>query len=166
MFGLLTTCGTNTSVLYSAQTVRFGTGIPPWKIIFTVEQKLYRVIEKTPTTLSMLCRTASWSLLKEEPMSGKARYGRSRPSKCPFHMSSIKRTNSMQHKAGYKRGSNGVHPTSMQSLQRRRWAARTWSNKCGCLEIISIATCTLAMRSSSDVTVVAYTKDFILPHRK
>ena len=81
-------------------------------------------------------------------------------------MWSIKRTNIMQHKAGHKRGSNCVPPTSMQSLQRRRWPTRTWSNKCGCLEIISVAPCTLAMRSSSDVTGVAYTKAYILPHRK
>ena len=33
MFGFLTTCGTNTSMLYRAQTVRFRTGVPSWKII-------------------------------------------------------------------------------------------------------------------------------------
>ena len=37
--------------------------------------------KKTPTTLSMLCRMANWSLFKEKPMSGNARCGRSRTSK-------------------------------------------------------------------------------------
>ena len=126
--------------------------------IFTCD-KVYRMIEKTPTTLNMLCRTANWSLFRKEPMSGNARCGRSRPSKCPFHMS-LKRTKSMQHKAGYKRGWNCVPPPWMQSLQRRRWTARKWSNKCGCLERISIAPYTLKIRPSSDITGVSYTKAF------
>ena len=44
MFGLLTTCGTDTSMLYNAQTVRFWTWVPPWKIIsFTVLHNIQSV---------------------------------------------------------------------------------------------------------------------------
>ena len=37
--------------------------------------------KKTPTTLSILCRTANWSLFKKEPMSGNTWCGHSRTSK-------------------------------------------------------------------------------------
>ena len=40
-------------------------------------------VPKTPTTLSMLCRTSSWLFFKTEPLSGTARFGRCRASKCP-----------------------------------------------------------------------------------
>ena len=40
-----------------------------------------RLSKKTSTTLSMLCRTANWSLFKKKPMSENARCGRSRTSK-------------------------------------------------------------------------------------
>ena len=43
--------------------------------------KLYTESPKTPTTFSMLCRTANWSLLKKEPLSGNARFGCCRASK-------------------------------------------------------------------------------------
>ena len=39
------------------------------------------MIEKTPTTISMLCRAENWSLFKKEPMSGNARCGHSRMPK-------------------------------------------------------------------------------------
>ena len=49
---------------------------------FSLDLLIYRLIEKkTPTTLSMLCRTANWSLFNKEPMSENARCGRSRTSK-------------------------------------------------------------------------------------
>ena len=38
-------------------------------------------VPKTPTTLSMLCRTANWSLFKKEPLSGNALFGCCRASK-------------------------------------------------------------------------------------
>ena len=41
---------------------------------------LYTECPKTPTMLSMLCRTANWSLFKKEPLSGNARFGCCRAS--------------------------------------------------------------------------------------
>ena len=54
----------------------------------------------------------------------------------------------------YKRGSNYVPPTSMQSLHRRFYASYTWPNKCSCLARLSIAPWTRAIRSSSDVSPI------------
>ena len=67
----------------------------------------------------------------------------------------------------YKRGSNCVPPTSLQSLLHRWcWVSSTWPNQNGCLVRISIAPCSRTIRSSSDVTGVPYTILFILAHRK
>ena len=77
---------------------------------------IYGVSQKTPTTLSMLRKTTSLLFFKTEPLSGTARFGRCRASKCPFHTSSINRT-CAAHRAVYI--TNGVQ--TMYHL--RHWRA-------------------------------------------
>ena len=66
---------------------------------------LYRVSQKTPTTLGKLCRTASWLFFKTEPLPGAARFGRCRASKCTFHLSTTNRTYAvLDDQGGNRRG--------------------------------------------------------------
>ena len=122
--------------------------------------------KKTLTMFSMLHRMANWSFFKKEPLWEPHSLGTVQHRSAIPHVANKLNMCSTLSSLYYKRGSNCVPPTSLQSLYWQCWASRTWSNKCGCLVRLSIASWTHAIRSSSDITGVPYTILFILPQRK